>query len=776
MKLQAKTLGLAGLVAAVVLCHAEARAQTTQPATTQPAIQSAEVINSAGDWPAMPYAGSSFGVAVTGRSLYLYGGHTGKAHTYSTADQTGAFHRLSLDKPDEWQALPGGPRLQGLGMFAYEGKVYRVGGMTAHNAPGEDKDVRSTDAVARFNPHANAWEELPALPQPRSSHNVVIHGGKLFVVGGWGLGLEGEDGKTPWHTTAWVADLDAEVFEWKQIADPPFQRRAADVAAAGGKVFVIGGIAPKGTRREVFVYDIASNTWAKGPNFPAKGYMKGFGSAAFGVGDHVYALGHEGKVMAIDAGATKWLDTGVRIPTGRFFHRLVAVKGGRLLVLGGATQDGMTGSVIEIDMKRFKVAGPPEEEAPDTLTGADRARALEVLDRQAGQAHWPGFRGYGDNRSTARGLPLSWSTERNLAWQVDLPGYGQSSPLVWGERVFTTTSIGDHKETMAVLCYDMASGKKLWQRDVGSGLTAKRSRMMSQAAPTAAVDAERVYAFFESGNLVATDHHGEVQWQRNLVEEFGPIGGNHGLGGSIAQTKQHVVVLVDHDGPSYLLAVDKRTGKDAWKVDRAKGVAWSSPVVTEEGGRELVYVCAKDRFEGFDASDGTPVCVYEGKKGYTVPTPLVMKDRVYLAGSQKWGNLSLRRSGEAELERAWFADAPPSSFAAPVAVGGSVYYFSKAGLLTCVDAETGAFQWKLKLPASAWATPVVVDDLVYVFCKDGTTWVLEHSAGSAKLVAESKLPTDDPVHGVALVDGAVVIRAGGKLFCVSDAGGKIANR
>src|SRR5207248_9786459 len=195
------------------------------------------------------------GAVASDEFVYVYGGHAGKAHTYSTETTLGTFLRLPAGGGAKWEELPGGPGLQGLNLAAAGGKVYRVGGMTAKNKPGEKGDLHSTAEVAVYDPKANRWSPGVALPAGRSSHDVVAVGSKLVVVGGWEM--KGSD-KPVWHDTALVLDTAAKDGKWEAIPQP-FRRRALTAAALGTKVYVIGGLTETGESvRKVNVLDVAS--------------------------------------------------------------------------------------------------------------------------------------------------------------------------------------------------------------------------------------------------------------------------------------------------------------------------------------------------------------------------------------------------------------------------------------------------------------------------------------------------------------------------------------
>lgn len=286
----------------------------------------------------MPEASSSFGAAVADGWLYLYGGHVAQTHSYSKESVSGAFHRMKLDKPDAWEMLPAGPGLQGMNLAAHKGKIYRVGGMAPQNEKGQPTDNRSTAEVARFDPAAKRWEAMPSLPEARSSHDVVVMGEKLYVVGGWIL-----EGKTErWSDTMLVMDLGAKHPRWESLAQP-FRRRALMAAAHQGKIYVVGGITDNGAVvRNVSIYDPEKREWTEGPQLPEGRYL-GFSPAV---------TVHQGKLYAaLGDGSLLWMDEETRCwkkaaqVEARVAHRLVSADG-HLLVMGGAAK-GKNFDIVE---------------------------------------------------------------------------------------------------------------------------------------------------------------------------------------------------------------------------------------------------------------------------------------------------------------------------------------------------------------------------------------------------------------------------------------------
>lgn len=288
------------------------------------------------DYAPLSRAISSFGAAIADGWLYVYGGHCGKAHVYSTEDVLGTFRRLNLKDGKTWEDLPGGPALQGLAMVAYKGKLYRIGGLQPKNKPGEKADNHSLATCACYDPANRKWEELPDLPEGRSSHDAAVVDDKLYVVGGWKM--NGADKKPDWHGTALVLDLTKKPLKWKSIKQP-FRRRALTAASHGGKVYVIAGLTDMGeTSLAVNVYDPAKDTWATGPDIPGP-QSNGFAPASCEVGGRLYVSTADGKLYRLSEKGDTWEPAG-ELKQPRYVHRMVAPSDNLLLVIGGASKTG----------------------------------------------------------------------------------------------------------------------------------------------------------------------------------------------------------------------------------------------------------------------------------------------------------------------------------------------------------------------------------------------------------------------------------------------------
>lgn len=286
---------------------------------------------SASRFPELPKGITSFGAAVAGDELYVYGGHFGRAHEYARDSQSHELWRLNLKSPTKWEVVASGPPLQGLAMVEHGGLLYRVGGFSAHNAEGEEHDLRSVADFVRFDPATKEWQELTPLPEPRSSHDAVVVGGKLYVVGGWRLGTEG----TKWHETALVADLSQDKPVWEALPQPPFQRRALSLGHLNGKLYAIGGMQEEGgPTTRVDAFDPASGEWSEVKPMQGEG-MEGFGSSAFTVGDRLFVSTYGGNLQCLSQDGGEW-NIAKKLEEDRFFHRMLPYED-RLILVGGAS-------------------------------------------------------------------------------------------------------------------------------------------------------------------------------------------------------------------------------------------------------------------------------------------------------------------------------------------------------------------------------------------------------------------------------------------------------
>ena len=509
--------------------------------------------------PALPKGTTSFGGAIAGDALFVFGGNYGGAHEYNNEEQSGNLWTLDLKNPTKWNQLSGGRKLQGLAMVKHKGLLYRVGGFSAKNKNGDKQDLNSQAEFARMKPGSLTWEDLPSLPEARSSHDAAIVGDTLFVVGGWNM--TGGGGSSKWHDTVLSMNLASDELVWKTIAAPSFKRRALALAAHQGKLFCLGGMQEQsGTTTDVAIYDPQTNAWSEGPALLG-GSMDGFGSSTFACGGSLFATTMSGSIQRLSDDGKSWEFLGQLAPPAIFPSRvtveqLEADRGRRSqhdqrqsrrlgIVVDQRQEDGCEvrasgsecRSALEPDASAFRLTlkardaresralrklprGPEIGELPcspvlgrdfvsDATLSKDRLVKISSLARSAfwmlllgwssfaSAGDWTRFQGPMPMDVDVSRLPMTWSPKENVAWTADITGYGQSSPVTWGERVFVTSISGPKKERCHVAAFDLNSGKKLWQHDLDAATQAENNNYISKAAPTPVVDAAGVVCFFE---------------------------------------------------------------------------------------------------------------------------------------------------------------------------------------------------------------------------------------------------------------------------------------
>lgn len=313
-------------------------------------------------YPSLPAPIASFGAAVADGYLYVYSGHTGEQHVHSKENLSQYFCRIAVEGGKEWEELPMQTPLQSTALVAYKDRVYRVGGMNARNAQEDEEDMHSVDEFACFDPAEKKWTSLAPLPEPRSSHDAVVVGNWLYVVGGWQLS---GDSSGTWHDTAWKIDLDNLDQGWQKIADPPFRRRALAVSHWNNHVVAIGGMDEE-TRvsQGAFAFDIESGEWKPLPDLPGKG-ISGFGISAIHAGGALRASGMHGMLCTLSDDGKEWI-IGTKMEDPRFFHRLApGTEGNVLAVAGASTQRGHVADIEVIPLAGKPASTPTRPERPE---------------------------------------------------------------------------------------------------------------------------------------------------------------------------------------------------------------------------------------------------------------------------------------------------------------------------------------------------------------------------------------------------------------------------
>lgn len=379
---------------------------------------------------------------------------------------------------------------------------------------------------------------------------------------------------------------------------------------------------------------------------------------------------------------------------------------------------------------------------------------------------WTDFRNGGASTVEEAALPLAWTEP---AWTVELPAFGHSGPVVWRGTAYVTSVTPDAdgaKETLWLTAIRVADGEQLWRRSWPASERLPFNQYTARAAPTPAIDAERITLFFGTGDLFATDHDGNRLWHRNLSADHGSFGGNHGVGGSVLLAGDHAVVLLARKTYSYLLAVDRVTGVEHWKADRDPGVSWTTPTLSPDG-REIV-VSSNGSVEGYDTDTGERLWWIPGVRSNTLQSPLITEELVIVSGSERPANFAVRRGARGELgedDIVWRSEST-AHFASPVLAGDCIYWANAAGVAQCIDPETGKSHWQRRLSQPAWVTPIAAGERIFFFGEKGATDVLSAGAGGGEVLARSRVEVDEHLTGAAPAGDTLLLRSGKLLHAV----------
>lgn len=380
---------------------------------------------------------------------------------------------------------------------------------------------------------------------------------------------------------------------------------------------------------------------------------------------------------------------------------------------------------------------------------------------------WPGFRGRGDSIAGPGAYADSWSDTNQLAWRVKLQGIGQGSPVVWGGLIYSASVEGERKERLVLQAHDLATGREAWRFSTNSALPEPVSDTRSRSAPTPVAGTEGVFALFESGDCLALTHGGGLRWHRVVTEETGALAGNHGLGGSPVLASSVLVVPLDQERPSRLMALDRKTGGTRWMAARPGRTGWSTPLVVRSGSAEQVVISCGGSLMSYDARDGAGLWEVGGLVRNLVPSPSWNGELLVVGAGAKGSNRAFHWDGGTNAPKSlWEASDVTVGFASPLLHAGRVYFLAAAGVLSAFEAASGRALFESRLPDSSWASPVGAGDRVYVFGQRGTTTVLKAS-DTYQPLATNTVASDSKVVGVAASQGWWVIRAEKELLGIA---------
>ena len=408
--------------------------------------------------------------------------------------------------------------------------------------------------------------------------------------------------------------------------------------------------------------------------------------------------------------------------------------------------------------------------------------ALLILVTSVARAeNWPQWRGPTLNGvSSEKNLPLRWSTDENVSWKLAMPGWSGATPIIWNERIFLNVADGND---LYLWCVDRNKGNLVWKRILGSGNVKMRKQNMSSPSPV--TDGKSVFVMTGTGILKGFDFDGRQLWARDIQKDYGAFGLNWGYASSPLLFDHSLYVQVLHgmktDDPSYVLRIDKKTGKTQWKVERSTAAirespdSYTTPALLRYGKTTEIVITGGDCVTGHDPATGKELWRANGLNPDNDPfyrivaSPVIFNEIIY-APTRVRPLLALKAGGRGDVTSShllWSTSNGPD-VPTPVTDGKYFYMVNDRGIMWCLDAKTGVEiygQQRLK-PGTYSSSPVLADDKIYVTNEDGLTTVVK-AGPKFEVLAENAL-NDYCLSSPAISNGQIFIRTALHLYCIGN--------
>jgi len=416
------------------------------------------------------------------------------------------------------------------------------------------------------------------------------------------------------------------------------------------------------------------------------------------------------------------------------------------------------------------------------------------------EAHWPAWRGPAGNGVASTEAPTKWSDEENVRWMIELPGRGMSTPIVWGERLYLTTAVptGEapevepepeeegggrgfrrvplREQSYEVHCYDRNTGELVWRQvaTVETPHEGYHATYGSWASAAPITNGEQLFVSFGSQGIYAYDLDGELSWKQELGVQL-RMRNAFGEGHAPVLAGDALVLVCDQEDQSFVVALDRETGKELWRQERDEPSAWATPLVTEHGGRLQVVTSGTNRVRSYDPTTGEILWECGGIGLNAIPAVLRLEDTVIAMSGYREANIvAIELGGEGDLTGsdsvAWTSAKGCAYTASPVLHDGLYYTVTDRGFISCFDALGGdALYVEERLPRGSTlkSSPIAAGELLYVPTEAGEVHVIKLGP-DYEVVRTNSLTDQVFVASPIVVDGDLILRSVTHLICVSD--------
>jgi len=392
---------------------------------------------------------------------------------------------------------------------------------------------------------------------------------------------------------------------------------------------------------------------------------------------------------------------------------------------------------------------------------------------------WRGPRGDGTSLDT--GFPTTWdaATGANIAWTCEIPGKGHSSPVVWNDRVFLTTCLEDadpkKPQDRLLICIDRKSGKILWRKTVLSAPKEQIHKLNSFASSTPATDGTHVFVtFFQNPNVVvaAYDFRGDEVWRKTP----GEFQSQHGFCSPPVLYRNLVIVNCDQDAfgkkkPAYVVAFDRATGEEKWRIDRPVRIrSYCPPLIAEAGGKTQMVMTGALAVDSYDPATGKPIWHIAGPTEQFVASMIYHKGLFVLtAGFPTYHVMGIKPDGAGNVTKShvvWHEEKGAGYVPSPVAAGDNIFLVHDDGRASSRDALTGKLHWLERLGKHHSASPVAAEGKIYYADDDGVTHVVA-AADKFDVVEKNKIG-ETVFASPAFSDGQIFLRGAKHLYCIAE--------
>lgn len=416
---------------------------------------------------------------------------------------------------------------------------------------------------------------------------------------------------------------------------------------------------------------------------------------------------------------------------------------------------------------------------------------------------WPAWRGpAGTGSTTETKLPERWSATENVAWKAPLGGLGVSSPIVSGNVIVVTSQLGSgvrapgnhprlvqggnadaageralqaaaaagERTFFLVEAFNRADGKRLWEYRVeAAGNLPGVHDKHNLASPSPVTDGQMVYAWFGTGQIVALDMTGKLVWQRHLGAEISPFDVIWGHSSSPMLFEDTLILLCDHAPASYLLAVDKRTGRERWRADRGKGkLSYSTPLVVDTPAGPELIVNSSERVDAYNPRTGALLWYTGSTNRFPIPMPVFSDGMIYMSRGYRSGPyMAIRPGGRGDVTGThivWEAQTGAPYISSLVHDAGLLYMATDVGGVTVVDAKTGERVWQQRIEGIFSASPVAGDGKIYFASETGETIVMK-SGRTPEVIARNDIG-ERLMASPAISNGQIFLRTDNQLFAI----------